>query len=62
MWKNVVEPDRQQMTIWSVRIAWWITKARDTRSEYLIVIAFPLHQWLHERASMLRYKNIAFPV
>ena len=22
MWKNVVEPDRPQMTIWRMRIAW----------------------------------------
>ena len=27
----------------------------DTHSEYVIFIDFPLQQWLHERASMLRY-------
>jgi hypothetical protein len=37
------------------RIAWWITKATDTHSEFVTLIAFPLQQWLHERASMLRY-------
>jgi len=25
MWKNVVEPGRPQMTIWRMRIAYWIT-------------------------------------
>jgi hypothetical protein len=27
MWKNIVEPDRSQMTIWCMCIASWITKA-----------------------------------
>jgi len=30
-----------------------------THSEYVIDIAFPLQQWLHERASMLRNTHIA---
>ena len=29
-----------------------------THSEYVIFIAFPLQQWLHERASMLRYSTL----
>ena len=29
-WQNMVEPDRPQMAIWSMRIAYWITKATDT--------------------------------
>ena len=37
-------------TIWRMRIECWITKAVDTRSQYAILIAFPLQQWLHERA------------
>ena len=24
MWKNIVEMDRSQMTIWRMRMAWWI--------------------------------------
>jgi len=28
-----------------------------THSEYVILIAFPLQQWLHERASMLFYSH-----
>jgi hypothetical protein len=37
-----------------MRIACQITKATDTHSEYLILIAFRQQQWLRERASMLR--------
>ena len=33
----------------------WTTKATDKHSEYVILIAFPWQQWLHERASMSRY-------
>jgi hypothetical protein len=42
-----------------MRFAWWITKATDTHSEYVILIAFPRQQWLHERASMLHYTYTA---
>jgi len=43
------------MTIWRIRIACWIPKAADTHLEYVILIAFPLQQWLYERASKVRY-------
>jgi hypothetical protein len=42
-----------------MRIACWITKAKNTHSEYVTPIAVPLQQWLHERASMLRHTYIA---
>jgi len=42
MWKNIVEPDRLQHTIWRTRIACWVPKARNTNSEYVILIAFRL--------------------
>jgi hypothetical protein len=38
-----------------MRFACWITKATDTHSEYVILIAFPLQQWLRERASVSRF-------
>jgi hypothetical protein len=44
MWKSAVQPDRPQMTIWRMRIACWITKAIDTHSECLVLIAFPRQQ------------------
>ena len=59
MWKNIVQQDRQRMTIWRMRIACWVPKATNAHSEYVILIAFPLQQWLHERTSMLRYTYIA---
>jgi len=38
-----------------MRIASWIPKAKNIESEYVILFAFPLQQWLHERASVSRY-------
>jgi hypothetical protein len=45
-----------------MRIAYWITKAKDKHSEYVIPIAYPRQQWLRERAAMLRYTYIACTV
>jgi hypothetical protein len=59
MWKNIVERGRPQMTIWRMRIACWITIATNTHSFCVIVTAFPLQQWFHERTSMLLYTYIA---
>jgi len=56
MWKNTVESGRP---IRRMRTAWRITKATDTHSDYLIVIAYPRQQWLCERASLLRYTYVA---
>jgi hypothetical protein len=39
IWKNMVEPDRPQMTI--QHFARWMTKVVDIYSEYLLLIAFP---------------------
>ena len=54
MWKNIVEPERPQTKIWRMRCACWLPKATNTHSEYVILTAFPLQQWLHESAWMLR--------
>jgi hypothetical protein len=56
MWKKyrMLETGRPQMTIWHMRIACWEPKPTNTHSQYAILIAFPLQQWLNERASMLR--------
>ena len=42
-----------------MRFAWWITKATNTVTECVILIAFPRQQWLRERAIMLRYTYVA---
>jgi len=54
MW-DIVQQDRPQ-TVWRMRSSYWITKAASTH--YVILIAFPMQQWLHERASMLRYSTL----
>jgi len=41
-----------------VRFAYWMNTATDTHSEYVIFIAYPLQQWVHERPSILRYTYI----
>jgi hypothetical protein len=56
MRKNIVQPGRPQMTMWSMRIARWIPKSINTHSEYVTV--FPLQQRLQERALVLRYMHI----
>jgi len=42
--------------------AYWVTEARDAHSQYVIITAFPQQQWLHERASMLRYTYSTLPL
>jgi hypothetical protein len=61
MWKNMVERGRpgDDHIIRCIRIACCVTTAINMHSECLILIAFPLEQWLRERASMLRYRCIA---
>jgi len=59
MCNNILKPDRPQMTTWPMGFVCWITKATNTHPEYVILTAFPLHQRLQERISMLRYTYIA---
>jgi hypothetical protein len=60
--ENNVEADRPHVTILSTRFACWIHKAKNTHSEYVILIAFSRQQRLDGRASILRYMHIACPV
>jgi hypothetical protein len=67
LWNNVEKYGRARQAtddniIRRMRFACWITKATDTHSEYLILIALPRQQWLCERASVSRYPFIASPV
>jgi hypothetical protein len=41
------------MTMWRMRITCWIPKATNIHSQYILHIALPLQQQLHERALML---------
>jgi len=65
LWDNVEKygtagPATDDNIVWCMRTACRITKATNTYSEYVILIAFPLQQWLHERASVLLYMFIDF--
>jgi hypothetical protein len=44
-----------QVTIWRLRIPYWIPKATNTHTGCVILTACPQQQQLHERASTLRY-------
>ena len=65
--EKYLHPERPQMTVWYMHTPCWITKARHkhthththTHTRYLILLAFPLQQWLNESASILRYACIA---
>jgi len=39
--ENILQPDISKTTVWRTRISCWITKATDTETEYVILIAFP---------------------
>jgi len=47
------------MTIWHVSFACLILAVANTYSEYVLLIAFPLKQWFHQHASVLRYTYIS---
>ena len=50
MWRNMVQSDRLQMTIWHMCTV-CCTRLK-THSGYNIYFVFPWQQWLHECASM----------
>jgi hypothetical protein len=56
MLKNIVKPSIPRMTIWRMRITRWIPKATTTHSEYVMLIGFPVQQWLCESASLLQVR------
>ena len=56
MWKNTLEPERPQITIWRMRIACWIPKATNTLSKYIILIGFPLQQCFSKYLTKLMHK------
>ena len=58
IWKYILQPGRLWMKIECTHIAYRIPKATSTHSDYVILMDFPLQQWLDKRASMLRYTYI----
>jgi len=58
LWDNVkIYIYIPQITTWRMRISRWVPKSTNTHSQYVILIAFSLQQWLHERASLLRHST-----
>ena len=60
LWENVEKYGRASQAtddniVRRMLFACWITKATNTRSQYVILIAFPRQQRLRGRASVLRY-------
>jgi len=47
MWKNFADRSTPQMTILRMPIACWIPKATNPQTGCVILIAYPLQQWLH---------------
>ena len=62
-WKNIIEPAQatDDNIIRHMRIACWIPKATNTHSEYVILTAFPLQQWLHESFYVIRTLLVLLP-
>jgi hypothetical protein len=50
--------DTDDNIVWGMRCASWITKATNTGSEYVILIAFPWQKSWNESYSMLRYSTL----
>jgi len=46
MGKNILQPDKPQVKLWHMRTACWIPKATNTHTGCVILIVFPLQQWL----------------
>jgi len=68
MWKNIVEPERPQMTAWygakeekAICTSGNWGNYADIHSQYLIPTAFLWQEWLRERVT-LRYIYIAYLV
>jgi len=58
LWDNVEKYGRTGQATYDnrrMRTASWMSKATNTHSKYVILISFPLQQWLHESALMLRF-------
>ena len=55
------QPTNHSIT-WRMRTVCWILNTTGTHSEYVLLNAFKLQQWLYKRASLLRHTQIAYLV
>jgi hypothetical protein len=58
--KGIAEEGRPQIIKWRMRVACWIPKATNAYTGSVILTAFPLQQWVHERASIASLVLIYF--
>jgi hypothetical protein len=47
---SFIKTGQELPVLWCMRVACRTTKATNTRTQYIILISFPLEHWLHERA------------
>ena len=59
---DAVTPITDGNIIRRMRFACWITKATDSDSEYVIIIALRRQKWLCERASVCLNTHVASPL
>jgi hypothetical protein len=55
----MIEPERPQLKIQHMGVACWIIRATGRHLDYVILL-FSRQQWLRERASLSRYRYIAY--
>jgi hypothetical protein len=58
MLRIFVEPGRSQMRVWRMRIAGWVPKARNARSQNIILLLLHYNSGWTESSWMLCYKHI----
>ena len=51
-YSKAAKTTRENMAL--MRISSYVPKAKNTYAEYVLLIALPLQQWLHDRVSVLR--------
>jgi hypothetical protein len=57
VWNNIVKYGRAQMTVWLMRIVFWMPEATNTPSGYAIIFAFPVPKWF----GLVTYKGCQIP-
>jgi hypothetical protein len=59
--KKIIEKNRLQTAIYYIemmRYAYWITKATDTHSDYVIFVEFAHQKWLTESTSVIPHTTV----
>jgi len=59
MWKNIVQQETHRWKYGTCTYHAGYLRLQNAHTRCIILIAFPLQQWLHERTSMLRDTYIA---